>query len=141
MLTENLGWRLENIVAIELMRRMQYESDQLYYIKQPKSFEVDFALTDRNRVVELVQVTYDFRNPTKRLYNREIGGLLKGSTLTRCDHLTLVMMYGETQDLVVDGKTIHCIEACDWLLGKYSHAFAVIIQTNEPPHRGGSSFS
>ena len=118
LLTENLGWRLENIVAIELMRRMQYESEQLYYIKQPKSFEVDFALTDRNRVTELVQVTYDFRNPSKRLYNREIGGLLKGSTLTKCNNLTLIMMYGETKDVVVEGKTVHCIEACDWLLPK-----------------------
>ena len=63
---------MENIVAIELMRRMQYESEQLYYIKQPKSFEVDFALTDRNRVTELVQVTYDFRNPNKLLYNSKI---------------------------------------------------------------------
>ena len=118
LLTENLGWRLENIVAIELMRRMQYESEQLYYIKQPKSFEVDFALTDRNRVTELVQVTYVFRNPSKRLYNREIGGLLKGSTLTKCNNLTLIMMYGETKDVVVEGKTVHCIEACDWLLQK-----------------------
>lgn len=118
LLTENLGWRLENIAAIELMRRMQYESEHLYYIKQPKSFEVDFALTDRNRVTELVQVTYDFRNPSKRLYNREIGGLLKGAALTKCNNLTLVMMYGETKDVVEEGKTVHCIEACDWLLQK-----------------------
>ena len=109
---------MENIVAIELMRRMQYESEQLFYIKQPKSFEVDFALTDRNYVTELVQVTYEFRNPSKRLYNREIGGLLKGAALTKCDHLTLVMMHGETKDLVVEGKTIHCMEVCDWLLQK-----------------------
>lgn len=113
--TENLGWRLENVVAIELMRRREHEMQQLYYLKQNKSYEVDFALVDRNKVARLIQVTYDFSEPKTKLYNREIGGLLKGSAATGCNDLTLIMMKGETGDIEVDGKTIHRILAVDWL--------------------------
>lgn len=114
--TESLGWRLENIIAIELLRRMEYETQQLYYIRQSKSYEVDFAIVDRNRVTQLIQVTYDFTNPKTKLYNREIGGLLKGAAATNCTNLTLIMMNGETGDLNIKGHTIHRVRACDWLL-------------------------
>lgn len=114
--TENLGWRLENIVAIELYRRMEHESQQLYYIRKNRNYEVDFALVDRNKVTELIQVTYDFSQPKTKLYNREIGGLLKGSADTGCRNLTLVMMYGEEDDIQIDGLTIHKVLASNWLI-------------------------
>ena len=59
-------------------------------------------------------------HPKTKLYNREIGGLLKGSTATGCTNLTLIMMSGETGDLEIDGKTIHRVLATDWLLGRYT---------------------
>ena len=117
-LTDSLGWRLENVIAIELLRRMEYATQQLYYLRQSKSYEVDFCVVDRNRVTQLIQVTYDFTNPPTRLYNREIGGLLKGSAATGCNNLTLIMMSGETGDLKIEGKIIHRVLARDWLLGK-----------------------
>lgn len=117
--TDNLGWRLENIVAIELYRRMNRESDGLYYIRKNASFEVDFVVTRRTHVEELIQVTYSFTNPTAKQYNREIGGLLKGSELTHCDNLTLVVMEGETKTLNIEGKTIRQVLATDWLLGRW----------------------
>lgn len=116
--TANLGWRLENVIAVELFRRLEYDTQQLYYLRQSKSYEVDFAIFDRNRVVQLIQVTYDFTNPPKKLYNREIGGLLKGATATGCTNLTLIMMDGEAGDIEVDGFTVHCVRAYDWLLGR-----------------------
>ena len=118
--TENLGWRLENVIAIELLRRMEYETQQLFFLCQPKSYEVDFAIVDRSRVVQLIQVTYDFTNPNTKLYNREIGGLLKGSAATRCNNLTLIMMTGDAGVITVDGKKIHRVLAKDWLLGRES---------------------
>jgi hypothetical protein len=114
--TDNLGWRLENIVAIELYRCINRESGSLYYIRQNASFEVDFVVTDRTHVVELIQVTYAFTNPTVRQYNREVGGLLKGSALTHCDNLTLIVMEGETKTFTAADKTIHQYLATDWLL-------------------------
>ena len=118
MLTESLGWRLENIVAIELLRRMEYDTQQLYYLRQHKSYEVDFAVVDRNKVTQLIQVTYDFSNPKTKLYNREIGGLVKGSVATGCTNLTLIMMTGEPGETEINGVTIHRRLACEWLLNK-----------------------
>lgn len=114
--TENLGWRLENVVAIELLRRLENDTQQLFYLRQHKSYEVDFAILDRNRITQLIQVTYDFTTPKTKLYNREIGGLLKGATATGCHQLTLIMMTGETGDITIDGETIHCVQACEWLI-------------------------
>lgn len=116
--TESLGWRLENVVAIELLRRMEYDTQQLFYLKENKSYEVDFVVVDRNRVSQLIQVTYDFTNPKTKLYNREIGGLLKGAAATKCKNLTLIMMSGEAGDIEINGFVIHRVLACDWLLGK-----------------------
>ena len=116
--TDSLGWRLENVIAIELLRRMNYETQQLFYLRQNKSYEVDFCVVDRNHVTSLIQVTYDFSNPKTKLYNREIGGLLKGAVATGCSNLTLIMMSGETGDLAIEGKTIHRVLASDWLLSR-----------------------
>ena len=114
--TDNWGWRLENVVCVELLRRMEYATQELFYLRENRSFEVDFAVVDRGHVTQLVQVTYDFSNPSTRLYNREIGGLLKGAVATHCNNLTLIMMYGESQDLKEGAYTIHCIPVIDWLL-------------------------
>ena len=116
--TENLGWRLENVVAIELFRRMENELQQLYYLRQHKSYEVDFALVERNKVLQLIQVTYDFNQPKTTLYNREIGGLLQGSAATGCTNLTLIMMSGEEGDVEIDGLIIHKVLAVHWLVEK-----------------------
>ena len=118
--TDSFGWRLENAIAVELLRRMEYATQQLFYLRQNRSYEVDFCIVDRNHVTHLIQVTYDFTHPKTKLYNREIGGLLKGSTATGCTNLTLIMMSGETGDLEIDGKTIHRVLATDWLLGRYT---------------------
>lgn len=113
--TENLGWRLENIIAIELFRRLKNEMQQLYYLRQNKNYEVDFAIVERNKVKQLIQVTYDFNQPKTKLYNREIGGLLKGAAATGCTDLTLIMMSGEEEDIEVNGLTIHKVLAIRWL--------------------------
>lgn len=120
VLTDSFGWRLENVVAVELLRRMKHATQQLFYLRQNKSYEVDFCIANRNRITELIQVTYDFSQPKTKLYNREIGGLLKGSAATGCTNLTLIMMSGETGDIVIEGKTIHRVLAVDWLLGRNS---------------------
>lgn len=116
--TDSWGWRLENIVCIELLRRMQYATQELFYIRENRSYEVDFVLVDQGHVSELVQVTYDFSNPTTRLYNREVGGLLKGAAATHCSNLTLLMMYGESRVINEGEYVIHCVPVIDWLLKK-----------------------
>lgn len=117
--SEGWGWRLENVIAIELLRRLDYATQELYYLRESRSYEVDFAVVERSRVVQLIQVTYNFTAPKLKLYNREIGGLLKGARATNCEDLTLVMMSGETGDLHVDGHIIHRVLATDWLLSQH----------------------
>ena len=115
--TPNLGWRLENVVAVELMRRMNSEIEQLFYLRKHKSFEVDFVRTKMGHVEELIQVTYNFQDPTVKLYNREVGGLLKGAASTKCQNLTLIMMDGEERVIEQDGYSINCVLAVNWFLG------------------------
>ncbi len=112
----NLGWRLENIVAIELMRRMDSEIEQLYYYKKTRQFEVDFVRVRMGKIEELVQVTYDFSEPSTKQYNREVGGLVKGARLTGCRNLLLLIMIGQPKTIEQDGYTIRCVRATDWLL-------------------------
>lgn len=115
--TDSWGWRLENVVCTELLRRMEFATQELFYLRENRSYEVDFAVVDRGHVTELVQVTYNFSNPATKLYNREIGGLLKGAAATHCKKLTLVMMQGEPRDIQEGEYTVHCVPVTDWLLG------------------------
>jgi len=55
---ENLGWRLENIVFIELLRRCKSQMQDVYYYSD-RSCEIDFVVCERNKVVSLYQVSYD----------------------------------------------------------------------------------
>ena len=115
LMTESLGLRLENMVAVELKRRAAID-EQIYYFRKVREYEVDFVRVKGTHVEELIQVTYDFTQPRTKLYNREVGNLVKASNILHCDNLTLVMMYGEQRDIVEGDKTIHCVLATDWLL-------------------------
>ena len=115
LMTESLGLRLENMVAVELKRRAAID-EQIYYFRKVREYEVDFVRVKGTQVQELIQVTYDFTLPRTKLYNREVGNLVKAGNVLHCDNLTLVMMYGEQRDIVEGGKTIHCVLATDWLL-------------------------
>lgn len=113
---QNLGWRLENVVFNELRRRINSEVQSIYYMKKERETEVDFVITDRTQVQELIQVTYNFTNPSAKLYNREIGGLLKAAARTRCNRLTLIVMEGNTGEVSQDGYTVRILKASDWLV-------------------------
>lgn len=115
LMTESLGLRLENMIAVELKRRAAID-EQIYYFRKVREYEVDFVRVKGTQVQELIQVTYDFTQPRTKLYNREVGNLVKASSVLHCDNLTLIMMYGDQRDVVEDDKTIHCVPAIEWLL-------------------------
>ncbi len=111
---ENIGWRLENVVYIELLRRCSNDFLDIYYYKEtPRSKEVDFVVCNQDKAVELIQVAYDI--DSTKTFNRETSSLVKASTALRCDKLTLIAMT-PTRDIVVEGKSIHVCSAIDWLL-------------------------
>ncbi|MCQ2203481.1 MAG: ATP-binding protein [Bacteroidales bacterium] len=111
---ENIGWRLENIVFLELLRRSSGEFLDVYYYKPgPKDKEVDFVVCDKSKTVELVQVAYDIDSP--KTFKRETSALLSASVALRCEKLTLVA-FSETRDIEMEGRVIHVVSALDWLL-------------------------
>ena len=116
LLTESYGLRLENVIALEVARRIHSEYQQVYYLRKENEFEVDFVVVERSHVKELIQVTYDFSNPSEKLFKREVEGLTRGSALTHCDNLTLIVMYGETGTIEHNGKKIRIVSASEWLV-------------------------
>ena len=111
---ENLGWRLENVVYIELLRRCAHDILDVYYYKPaPRAKALDFVICDQDKAVELIQVAYEI--DSQRAYNRETTSLVKASDALSCNHLTLVA-FSPSRDVKIDGKTIHIVSALEWLL-------------------------
>lgn len=111
---ENLGWRLENVIYIELIRRCSNDFLDVYYYKPgPKDKEVDFVVCDKNRAKELIQVAYDIDSP--KAYKRETSALITASNSLGCDNLVLIA-FADTRDVEVEGKTIHIRSAIEWLI-------------------------
>ena len=111
---ENMGWRLENVVYIELLRRCAHDVMDVYYYKPgSRAKEIDFVVCDQNKAVELIQVAYEI--DTQRAYDRETSSLVKASDALSCNKLTLIA-FSQTCDVEIEGKTIHIISALDWLL-------------------------
>ena len=108
------GWMIENIVYLELRRRYHLATQSIYYLKQP-DFEVDFVVCEAGHVIRLVQVTYNWKSPSAKQYNREVGGLIKGSRFTSCTSLTLVVGDGAHATIEKDGLTIEVIPASSFL--------------------------
>lgn len=115
LLTESFGLRLENIIAIELMRRATVD-EQLYYLRKVREYEIDFVRVSNNHVQELIQVTYDFREPSTKLYNREVGNLIKAGKSLGCNNLTLLILFGEEREIEQDGMIVRCKMATEWLV-------------------------
>lgn len=111
---ENLGWRLENVVFLELLRRNSpLHRDIYYYRPTARSKEVDFIVAERGNVVELVQVSYDISNP--KTLARELSALADASLKTGCKTLTLVTC-SESRRTTISGVEINVVSAVEWLL-------------------------
>lgn len=113
--SDNLGWRLENTVLLELQRRhIPLHRDVFYYRPTARSREVDFIVTERGNAIELIQVSYDISSPKTLI--RELTALAEASKKTGCKKLTLIT-YSESRTETVDGMEINIASAVEWLLG------------------------
>ena len=111
---ENIGWKLENIVCVELLRRYRPAYCDVFYYKDASS-QVDFVIAKDGNVQELIQVSYDIS--TEKTRNREIRGLKNASKKLNCNNLTLIT-FEEHETIEEDGCIINVIPATEWLLGK-----------------------
>ena len=108
---ENLGWRLENTVCIELLRRHHSEYADVFYYRD-RQWEVDFLVTKNGEVREIIQVAYDISS--EKVLRREVNGLIKASEKFGCENLTLVNFF-EDELLEACGHRINVVSAAEWL--------------------------
>lgn len=114
MAGENIGWRMETIVYIELCRRSRTEGTDIYYYKKhSRAKEVDFVVCRGNKILRMYQVAYSLTNDKTRL--REIDSLVQASNDTKCRELYLITDF-ERETVEKDGCRIEIIPAYEWLL-------------------------
>ncbi|MBU0952390.1 MAG: ATP-binding protein [Elusimicrobia bacterium] len=110
------GKRLENTVAIELMRRKAVQPlMSINYWKSKEGKEVDFIVSEGKKVIQAIQVCFAFNDPSTR--ERELSALafcLEHYGLK--DGLVITRDYESIQH--IGKKTIHVLPVWKWLLSK-----------------------
>ncbi len=107
---ENLGWRLETIVLIQLLRKCKQNGWDLYYLND-RSSECDFIVCDGNNVLQAIQVSYDISSDKTR--KREVNGLMMANKQTKCENLLLLTDH-ESADIDKDGHHISIRPVYEW---------------------------
>lgn len=110
-LSNNFGVLLENIVFLELQRRMKH----IFYYKTQNDLEVDFLVYNKSDEAQLIQVTWSIVDAKTR--NRELTALEKAMEETKLKH-GLILTESETEIITVKSGTIHVLPVYQWLLRK-----------------------
>jgi predicted AAA+ superfamily ATPase len=84
--SRNYGRLYENLVAVELKRRMRPEGELCYW--KSEGTEVDFALVQDGKVERLIQVCYDVSDI--RTKERETRALIKAGKELGCSQLLVI---------------------------------------------------
>jgi predicted AAA+ superfamily ATPase len=109
---QNLGWRLETAVYLELLRRYRPLQYDIYYYSTSYT-ESDFVVCQGNQAKMILQVSYDISNEKTR--KRELMGLEAASRETRCETLLLITDH-EREEVTFKEKKIRIVPAYEWLL-------------------------
>lgn len=109
---ENLGWRMETIVYLELLRRYKSRGFDIYYYSD-RSGVCDFVVCDGRKTVLAVQVSYDISS--EKVRKREIAGLLLAAKKTGCDNLLLLTDHND-EEIIHDSYRISVRPVYDYLL-------------------------
>lgn len=109
---DNLGWRLETIVYMELLRKYKRQGLDIYYFSN-RYGECDFVICEDRKAVLAVQVSYDISSEKTR--KREIAGLLLAARNTGCENLLLLTDHNY-EDVTHDGYTIAIRPVFDYIL-------------------------
>ncbi|MGB9728571.1 MAG: ATP-binding protein [Thermoprotei archaeon] len=115
--TERYGKLMENLVAVELLRKKNYwyNSLEIFYWKDYQQNEVDFVLKDGLQIKQLIQVTH--ASSKNEIDEREIKALMKASNELKCKNLTIITWDYE-DELNIDNRKVKCIPLWKWLLYK-----------------------
>lgn len=107
-LSPDRGRAIENLVAIELMRRRT----EFYSYKTTDQKEVDFVIKEGSRVTQLIQVCYDLS--AAKTKKRELTALTKASKDLQCNALSVITWSEEGRDTFA-GKKINYVPLWKWL--------------------------
>ena len=110
--SKNSGRLYENAVALELLRRSDYDTT-IHYWKDRFGKEVDFAVKTGTEVRQLIQVCYEIAHPETK--ERETSAIVRASKELECDNLLVITGdYEGTEQ--VHNKTIQFVPLWKWLL-------------------------
>ncbi|MFO8050328.1 MAG: ATP-binding protein [Thermoplasmatota archaeon] len=109
-LDNNMGRYMETCVAVELRRRIEEEPGQKIHFWRENS-EIDFVISDEERVKTLIQVCFDIEDDTT--LQREINGLIDGSKDLGCEDL-LLLNWDREYEVTVEGKVIRVMPLWSW---------------------------
>ncbi len=110
--TEDRGRKLENLVCLELLRRLE-PGEELFYWKDTAGAEVDFLLISGLKAMSAIQVCYDPGQP--KTLGRELRGLERCTDSMRPERC--MMITGNVSAIYeLDGMTVEAVPLSEWLL-------------------------
>lgn len=110
---DNLGWRLETVVYLELLKRYINRGFDIYYLKD-RGAECDFVVCRGNEVVKCIQVSYDISD--KKTLSRELKGLETAAAVTHCENLLLLTFDTTGQWQCSNGMNVDVRPVYEWAL-------------------------
>jgi len=112
--SSNIGRLMENLVAVEWLRRKSLNPKlEFYYWKDVSGKEVDFVIKQGSKINELIQVCYNVEDFIIKM--RETKALIKASVELGCKQLKIITWDYEGIE-TSDGKKITFIPLWSWLL-------------------------
>jgi predicted AAA+ superfamily ATPase len=112
--SENYGKMMENIVAIELMRRSSENRNiEIFYWKDYSGKEIDFIIKDGLKIKEIIQVCYNIENIKTK--DRETKILIKAMKEFKLNKALIITDTFEGKEVVNDGF-IEYVPLWKWLL-------------------------
>ncbi|MEM4335409.1 MAG: ATP-binding protein [Candidatus Anstonellales archaeon] len=113
-ISDNRGRAMENLVAVELLRKASKNKKfEVYYWKDYQQREVDFVIKNGKSVIGLVQTTAI--SSREEMDGRELGALVKASKELRCNNLLVITRDYEGEEKVGQ-KSIRFIPLWKWLI-------------------------
>lgn len=109
---DNLGWRLETVVYLELRRRIKTAEEDIYYFDNGNT-EADFIVCSGSKVMGIYQVAYDIENPRTR--RREINGAVAAAKHTKCSNVFILTDH-HSETIVSNGIEIKAMPVWEWIV-------------------------
>ncbi len=111
--SEDYGRLYENVVFVELKKRLGESLSEIYYWKDKQGKEVDFLVKEGMRTKALIQVCFDVENPKTK--EREVTGLLSAMKNFKLNRGLMITEAFEGEEKF-GKKTIQYIPLWMWLI-------------------------